>query len=132
MRLKSLKTIVGLGIAGLAALLLATAAVAAVLSSTVLVDGSSVHLRVTRTVADGFDSGWHTHPGMVIVQVQEGSLQISQGSCTPKTVNVGDTYVEVPFVPARAVATGRAVWTTTFLVRYEDPLASPMPTSPCP
>ncbi len=126
------KRLAALGIAGLAAVLLATAAIAAVLSSTVLTDGSNVHLRVTRTVADGFDSGWHSHPGLVIVQVQEGSLQISQGSCTPKTINVGETYVEVPFVPARAVATGRAAWTTTFLVRYEDPLLSPTATSPCP
>jgi len=118
--------------AGIVAAALAAVGVAAVLSQTVLTDGTNTRLRVVRTVANDFDSGWHTHPGLVIVQVQQGSLQITQGGCSPKTVAAGETYVEVPFVPARAVATGSATWTTTFLVKYEDPLATPLATSPCP
>ena len=64
------------------------------------------------------------------MQVQQGSFQITQGSCTPKTVAAGDTYIEVPYVPVRAVATGSIVWTTTLLGRYEDKLLTPT-ASPC-
>jgi hypothetical protein len=107
----------------------AAIAVAAVTSQQVITDTTNVHLRVQRTTAEGFDSGWHIHPGLTVVQVQAGSLQITQGSCTPKTVNPGDTFIEVPFTPVRA--TGSATWTTTFLVHYEEPVLTAV-TSPCP
>jgi quercetin dioxygenase-like cupin family protein len=118
----------------LGAAVLAAVGAAAVWSQAVLADGTNVHLRVVRTVADGFDSGWHTHPGPAIVQVQEGSFQITQGSCTPKTVGPGETYFETPFVPVRAVATGRVVWVTTLIGRFEDRLLVPMAAgaNPCP
>lgn len=106
--------------------------IAGVLSQTVVVDGTNIHFRVVRTVANDFDSGWHMHPGLAIVQVQEGSLQITQGTCTAKTVGAGETLVEVPYTPVRAVATGFVRWTTTFLVHYEEPALIPVATSPCP
>ena len=65
-------------------------AVAAVTSQQVITDTTNMHLRVQRTVADGFDSGWHVHPGLSIVQVEEGSLQIYENGCTPKTVAAGE------------------------------------------
>jgi len=115
----------------LVAVVLAAVGLAAVLSQTVLADGTNIRLRVVRTVANDFDSGWHTHPGLVVVQVQQGALQITQGTCTPKTVGPGETYTEVPYLPARAVATGFVAWTTTLIVKYEDALQVPA-TSPCP
>jgi hypothetical protein len=107
--------------------------ISAVIKRTVVAEGENIHYQIVRQVADGFDSGWHMHPGLAIVQVQEGSVQItSQGSCsTPKTVSAGETSIEVPYVPIRAVATGRFAWTTTFLVRYEEPVTIPVP-NPCP
>ena len=105
--------------------------ISAVISRTIVADGENIHYQIVRSVADGFDSGWHIHPGLAIVQVQEGSVQITQGSCTPKTLNAGETLVEVPYAPVRAVATGRFVWTTTFFVRYEEAVTIPVP-SPCP
>jgi hypothetical protein len=113
-------------------------ALGAVTSQRVINDTSNVRFRVIRTVADGFDSGWHVHPGIAIVQVQEGSFQITQGSCTPKTVNAGDTYIEVPHLPVRAVATGHIAWTTTQITNGGDlpqiPLSaySPGAPNPCP
>ena len=104
----------------------------AVTSPAVLADGTNIHFRVVRTVASDFNSGWHTHPGLAIVQVQAGSLEITQGSCTPKTVGAGETYIEIPYVPVRAVATAQIVWTTTFLLHYEEPILTPVTTSPCP
>jgi len=122
------------GIALVAGVVLAAAlgavAIAAVTSQTVLADGTNLHIRVVKTVANDFDSGWHVHPGPAIVQVEQGSLQITQGSCTPKTVSAGETYIEIPFVPVRAVATGNVVWTSTVLGKYEDRLLTPV-ASPC-
>jgi len=95
----------------------ATAAVAipALTAQQVIYDGNSVNLRIVRSVADGFDSGWHIHPGVAIVQVQQGSFQITQGSCTPTTVSAGQTYIEVPHLAVRAVTTGHVEWTTTLI-----------------
>ena len=107
----------------LPAAVLAAAAVAAVTSQTVLAEGTTLRIRIVKTVANDFDSGWHVHPGPAIVQIQEG--------CTPKTVNAGETFTEVPFSPVRAVASGRVVWTTTLLGRQEDALVTPI-ASPCP
>jgi hypothetical protein len=126
------KKLIVLALAVLAAVVLSATAISAVWAQVVHIDTyGGIHLRVVSTSADGFDSGWHTHPGLTIVQVREGSLQITQGGCTAKTVGPGETFMEVPFQPVRAVAAGRVVWTTTFLLRTEDPTMTSIP-SPCP
>jgi hypothetical protein len=119
-------------VAAITAALLAGVGIAGLTSQSVAADFTNIHFRVVNSAASDFDSGWHTHPGLAIVQVQKGSFQITQGSCTPKTVGPGETYIEVPYLPIRAVATGQIVWTTTFLVRYEDPVTTPLTTPPCP
>jgi quercetin dioxygenase-like cupin family protein len=103
----------------------------AVAASTVVRDTTNVRLRVIQSdFADGFDSGWHTHPGVVIVQVQKGRFKIYQGSCKPTVVGKGETYLEVPFVPVRAVAKGSIKWTTSqILPAGEDPQT--VAASPC-
>jgi hypothetical protein len=115
----------------------AAIAIAAVTSQQVVTDTSNVHLRVQRTIADGFDSAWHVHPGLAIVQVEEGSIQIYANGCTPKAVAAGDTFIEVPFKPVRAIATGHVVWTTTFVLNGPDPFQIPLSAyspglNPCP
>lgn len=124
--------------AAVAAGITAAVAIPAVISQQVITDGSSVHFRVQKTTADGFDSGWHVHPGLAIVQVQQGSFQIYQGSCTPKTVAAGDTFIEIPWEPIRAVTTGKVVWTSTLIISGEQPVQiplssySPQQPNPCP
>ena len=115
----------------------AAIAIAAVTSQSVITDTTSVHLRIQKTTADGFDSGWHVHPGLAIVQVQEGSIQIYENGCTATTVAAGATFIEVPFQPVRAIATGHVVWTTTFVLNGPDPFQIPLSTyspglNPCP
>ena len=111
---------------------LATVALPAVIGETVVRDGQNLHYRFTRLTADGLDTGWHIHPGLAVLQVQEGSLQVTvQGNCTAKTVAAGDTYVEAPFVPVRVVATGRVVFNVALYVPYEEPFTS-RAASPCP
>jgi hypothetical protein len=112
-------------------------AIAAVTSQQVITDTTNVHLRVQKTIADAFDSGWHVHPGLAVVQVEEGSLQIYENGCTPKTVAAGDTSIEIPYEPVRAIATGHVVWTTTFVLDgsglFLIPLSSYSPgRNPCP
>ena len=118
-----------------------TVAAAAVISRQTLAEGEGgLRYRFEKPTVDasGFDSGWHIHPGLAIVQVESGSLQITQGSCTPKTVNPGETYIEVPWKPVRAVATGSVVWTTSLFVPAGQqllvPLAAynPQQPNPCP
>jgi hypothetical protein len=131
MRVLHSKRLIALVVVVLVAGAAAGVGITAVVKRTVLASGENLHYEFVRTVADGFDSGWHTHPGLVVVQVQEGSFQFTQGSCTPKTVSAGETFIEVPYLPVRAVATGRIVWTTTLLTRYEEPTLTPV-ASPCP
>jgi len=100
----------------------ATAAVSAVVSQQTIADTGNVHLKIVRTQANGFDSGWHVHPGVAIVQVQEGSFQVYQFNCTPVTVSAGQTFIEVPHMPVRAIATGFVNWTTTMITSgYDQP-----------
>jgi hypothetical protein len=85
-----------------------------VAASTAVVDTTSVHLRVVQSdFPAGFDSGWHMHPGIVVVQVQEGRFKIYQGDCEARVVKAGDTYLEVPFVPVRAISRSPIKWTTS-------------------
>ena len=126
-------------IALMAAVLVAAAASAvgvaasrAVVSKTVLNDVTNMHYSTMKFVADDYDSGWLIHPGLVVVQVQQGSLQIKTAdNCTAKTVGPGETFIKTPYTPTRGVSTGRVVFTATFIVPYEQPLLMPAP-SACP
>jgi hypothetical protein len=135
--LRSKKFLVLLG-GIVAAGITAAIAIPAVISQSVIADGTSIHFRVVKTNANGFDSGWHVHPGLAIVQVQQGSFQFYQGSCTPRTVAAGETFIEIPYEPVRGVATGAVVWTTTFVTNGPDPTQialsaySPENPNPCP
>jgi hypothetical protein len=120
------------------AVLTGAVAYAAVTSRQVIAEGSGLRYQFVRTTADGFDSGWHVHPGLVVVQVEEGSFQFTQTSCTPKTVGAGETFIEVPWKPLRAVATGPVKWTTSIIVPTNEQLSipfsaySPGQNPPCP
>jgi quercetin dioxygenase-like cupin family protein len=115
---------------GLAVLGTSIAVADVIISQVVLADTTAVHLKIVRTSADGFDSGWHTHPGLAVVQVQRGQFMITQGSCVPRIVGAGQTFVEVPDLPVRAVAIGRIKWTTTLIVPDGVDTATPVP-NPC-
>jgi hypothetical protein len=117
----------------------------ATVTSTVLSDthpaggsANEVRLRVVRNEfvpsADQptFSSGWHTHPGPVIFQVQEGRMKITQGPpCRTTSLGPGETYVEIPEHPVVATATQAATWTTSFILAADRPLLTPV-ADPCP
>jgi hypothetical protein len=108
----------------------------ATVTSTTLTDTTSVRLRIDRTEfvpsagQRRFSSGWHVHPGPVIVQVQQGFLKITQGTCHPNVVGPGETYVETPQLPVIATANKAAKWTTTLIVPAGAPLRTDV-SSPC-
>jgi hypothetical protein len=111
----------------------------ATVTSTVLSDthpagGSAdeVRMRIVRSdfvpSADQptFSSGWHTHPGPVIFQVQEGRMKVTQGPpCRTTKLGPGETYVEIPEHPVVATANRAAKWTTTFILPADKPLLTP-------
>jgi quercetin dioxygenase-like cupin family protein len=69
-----------------------------------------------------FSSGWHTHPGPVIIQVQEGYLKITQATCYANVIGPGETYIETPELPVLATANREVRWTVTLVVPAGVPL----------
>jgi hypothetical protein len=133
--LRSKKRWIVLGVLVLAASVAVGVAVAAV-TSTVITDTNSVRLRIVRSSfvpsADQpeFTSGWHTHPGPVIVQVQEGSLKLTQGTCHPNVIGPGETYIETPELPIIATANKAVKWTTSMILPVGGAVSTPA-ADPC-
>lgn len=120
------------------AVLTSVVAYAAVTSRELMAEGSGLRYQFARTSAEGFDSGWHVHPGLVVAQIEEGSMQFTQVGCSPKTVGPGETFIEVPWKPIRAVAMGHVKLTTSIIVpdgqQFAIPLSAYAPGQgpPCP
>lgn len=93
-------------------------------------DTTNVRLRVLQSSFESFDSGWHFHPGLVVVQVTSGKLKIYREDCQPVVVQPGETFVEVPFAQLRAVATSPTTWTTTQILPGGEAPSTTV-TSPC-
>jgi quercetin dioxygenase-like cupin family protein len=103
-----------LALAGLGAVALVATGVAL---ATHVPGSQPAEVLITRTAdPDGLDSGWHTHPGPVIVQVESGHFMLYQGSCAPRIVGPGETYIEVPNTPVRAMSKDAITWTTTLII----------------
>lgn len=91
-------------------------------TTTLVADTNVVRERIARISTDGgFNSGWHIHPGPVIVQVQEGYLKITQHTCNPIVVGPGDTYIETPGQPVIAEANNAVNWTITEILPDSHP-----------
>ena len=52
-----------------------------------------VHQKVT--FAPGGFSGWHSHPGVVLVVVEEGTLTRYKADCSKQTFTAGQSFVEL-------------------------------------
>lgn len=75
---------------------------------------------VTRTItfAVGSTSGWHSHPGIVLVTVASGSLVHYRADCTSEVIPAGGAFVESGDDPGlvRNEGTTDAVTSATFIV----------------
>lgn len=127
------KKAIALAAAVLGAAVMAAVGLAGIWTTTVSQDSGNVRLRVVQNVAGNFDSGWHYHPGLVVVHVQKGTVAFTTAvSCTTKTYTAGDSFVEDPYVAGHAVALGEFNWTATYIIGYGDPLSVPVAGNPCP
>ncbi|HET9650435.1 MAG TPA: cupin domain-containing protein, partial [Microlunatus sp.] len=53
------------------------------------------------TIAPGGSSGWHSHPGTVVIIVQAGAFtlfseRVTGGKCIARTYSAGQVYLEQP------------------------------------
>jgi quercetin dioxygenase-like cupin family protein len=83
----------------------------------------------TITIAPGGSSGWHHHPGLVVVVVQSGTVTFYNTNCRPEVHPTGTTFIESSDSPGLAKNTGTAtaVVEDTFIVPASKPPAPPTP-----
>jgi quercetin dioxygenase-like cupin family protein len=116
-----------------AASVMTTVGVAGLWNTAPAQDATSLRMRVIHFTAGNFDSGWHYHPGLTIVQVTKGALTYTSGSCIPKTYAAGETFIEIPYHPSLVTGTGDIAMTVTSITSSADPLTVPIGgKSPCP
>lgn len=79
-------------------------------------------LQVSTVAPAGYSSGWHSHPGLVIVSIQSGSLIFYDEDCTSTTYKAGQVFVEEPGVVGLAKAgPTESRWLTTMLLPVGAP-----------
>jgi quercetin dioxygenase-like cupin family protein len=78
------------------------------------------------TYQPGATSGWHTHPGFVIVIIRTGNLNFYHADCTFDALGPGSTFVETgdDVVNARNESTRPVTLTATYVVPH---VAGPAP-----
>src|SRR3954470_6620007 len=83
----------------------------------------------TVTIDPGGSSGWHHHPGIVLVVVQSGTVTFYDKNCRGHVHQAGETFVESSDSPglAKNTGTGTVVVEATFIVPASTPPAPPTP-----
>jgi quercetin dioxygenase-like cupin family protein len=79
--------------------------------------------------ANGGSSGWHHHPGLVLVVVKSGEVTFYDEKCRSEVHNAGETFIESSDAPGLAKNHGPvdAVVEATFIVPASTPPAPPTP-----
>ena len=76
-------------------------------------------------VSPGGRSGWHHHPGIVIVAVQTGTVTVTHSDCSSKTYGPTDpngaVFVEGGDDPGQVSSAGGAILYATFVAPSNDP-----------
>jgi hypothetical protein len=87
----------------------------------------------TATYAPGGFSGWHTHPGFVLVVVESGAITLQVG-CSFNTYSVTQSFYESGTTPimARNLGTVPAVVRITYIVPHLSPVRIEVPLSQAP
>ena len=49
---------------------------------------------VTLRMAPGATTGWHSHPGLVLIAVSEGTGTLYESDCSSRTYSAGEVFVE--------------------------------------
>jgi quercetin dioxygenase-like cupin family protein len=88
----------------------------------------------TITYSPGGFSGWHRHPGFVLVEVQSGSVDRYVADCTVRTYTAGQAFVEHGSEPSMQIRNGGttdAVLYVTYIVPRDAPLRIDDPAPAC-
>ena len=82
----------------------------------------SVDVRVQKIIiaARGV-SGWHHHPGMVIVSVESGAVTFTNADCSSTTYGPGSAFIESGDDPGQASSDNGAVVYATFVAPQATP-----------
>jgi quercetin dioxygenase-like cupin family protein len=83
-------------------------------------------VRVQRVdISPGGRSGWHHHPGIVIVAVESGTVTVTHSDCSSETYGPGDpngaVFTEGGDEPMQASSTTGATLYATFVAPSADP-----------
>jgi quercetin dioxygenase-like cupin family protein len=83
----------------------------------------------TVTLDPGGSSGWHHHPGLVVVVVQSGTVTFYDEHCRADVHQAGEAFIESSDSPglAKNNGTGAAVVQATFFVPASTTPAPPTP-----
>ena len=89
----------------------------------------ATYVRVQKLVfGQNSRSGWHHHPGVVIVAVEQGALTLTHSDCSSKTYGPGlangAVFVEGGDEPAQATSVGGATVYVTYVAPNEGPVTS--------
>jgi quercetin dioxygenase-like cupin family protein len=81
----------------------------------------------TLSFAPGANSGWHHHPGIIWVLVEQGSVTITDANCQTTTYSAGQVFLEGGDEPMLAGNTGSttAVVYNMQVVPHGDPFKIP-------
>lgn len=80
-------------------------------------DRSADHAVVGLTFPPGSSTGWHKHPGVVLVTIASGSIQHIDADCERETFQAGEGFVEEGHVHlARNVGNKTAVVYATWII----------------
>jgi quercetin dioxygenase-like cupin family protein len=90
---------------------------------------SGAHVATVTFAANGGSSGWHHHPGLVLVVVQSGEVTFYDKKCRPEVHKAGESFVETSDAPGLAKNHGAvdAVVQATFIVPSSTPPSPPTP-----
>jgi quercetin dioxygenase-like cupin family protein len=77
-------------------------------------------------------SGWHHHPGFVIVSVKSGSVTVWNSECSQTTYGAGTAFVESGDDPAQVTSAGGATNYVTSVVPNVNPLVFRIDDNPPP
>jgi quercetin dioxygenase-like cupin family protein len=70
----------------------------------------------------GGTSGWHHHPGFVIVSVKSGSVTVWRSDCSQTTYGAGSAFVESGDDPGLVTSVGGATNYVTYVVPNVNPV----------
>ena len=83
---------------------------------------------VTLTLDPGATTGWHSHPGLAVIAVAEGTGKLYSADCIARTYSAGEAFVEAGDDTPTAFTNESAspvVLTVTFIAPQGSALAHP-------